>query len=140
MPITAAHRQAFSPSYATIHDIIKTTSLHKAREASPLGLLDERLDFLRTSAGGDHESIGNVDNNQIVDTQASNQATGARDNDTTKGLLRDDCTELVVNAGGVEVSIPSSLSPRTRGALASAGSISEREEKSPTSSQPVLIS
>lgn len=65
--------------------------LHDSAPASLAALLDKSLDLLGTGTGGNHERIREIDNDQIVDTQASNQAAGARNNNTTKCLLGNDC-------------------------------------------------
>lgn len=51
--------------------------------------LDQAFDFLRPGTSGDQQRVGHVDNNKIVYTEAGNQATRPRNDDTASNLLGD---------------------------------------------------
>ena len=56
-----------------------------------LGLCDDLLDLLRASAGGDEESVGHVDDDEVVYAQAGDEAARTRNDDATGDLLREHC-------------------------------------------------
>lgn len=68
----------------------RKTKLQQVLPASFAALLNQRLDFLGTCAGGDHERIGGIDNDDVVDSENGDEAAGDGDDDSSSGLLGDD--------------------------------------------------
>ena len=110
-------------------------------------LVHELLQVLAPRTGGDEERIGCVDDDEVVHAQAGDDALGERDDDPADDLFVHDCTYRVSirrtegerdDRKGRE-DVPRLWSPRITGWFFSAGRRSAREEKSPKSSQPIII-
>lgn len=76
--------------YTFVNSTRKKKQLQQVLPASFAALLNQRLDFLGTCAGGDHERIGGIDNDDVVHSETGDEAAGDRNDDSSSGLLRYD--------------------------------------------------
>jgi hypothetical protein len=67
--------------------VVERTRSDKRLPARTLALGNEAFDLLRARTGGNHECVGHVDDDQIVDAEACDEPPGAGDDDTTGGLV-----------------------------------------------------